>query len=106
MSERSEVTVGRWVWASATWWYSSSAGRLLGMSVLSPHAGAVMEDLLTYGNGLDAVERPVTQAGHGPRECEDLVAAVVRGRRVLNYDEPEAAVLKLTDRVIAIRTTA
>ncbi|KJS56083.1 Ion channel protein [Streptomyces rubellomurinus subsp. indigoferus] len=86
---------------------SSSAGRLLGLSMLSPHAGAVMEDLLTYGQGLDVVERPVTraEAGHGPRDCADLVVAVVRGRRVLNYNEPEAAVLQLTDRVIVIRAT-
>jgi voltage-gated potassium channel len=86
---------------------SSSAGRLLGLSMLSPHAGAVMEDLLTYGKGLDVVERPVTraEAGHSPRECADLVVAVVRGRRVLNYTEPEAAVLQLTDRVIVIKST-
>ncbi|WP_441251630.1 potassium channel family protein [Kitasatospora sp. McL0602] len=84
---------------------SSSAGRLLGMSMLSPHAGAVMEDLLTYGTGLDVVERPVTrdEAGRSPRECEDLVVAVVRGHRVLKYTEPEAAVLQLTDRVITIQ---
>ncbi|WP_051813612.1 TrkA family potassium uptake protein, partial [Kitasatospora sp. MBT63] len=83
---------------------SSSAGRLLGMSTLSPHAGAVMEDLLTYGNGLDVFERPVTraEAGRSPRECADLVVAVVRGRRVLKYTEPEAATLKSTDRVIVI----
>ncbi|MFJ3787826.1 potassium channel family protein [Kitasatospora sp. NPDC090091] len=87
---------------------SSSAGRLLGMSMLSPHAGAVMEDLLTYGTGLDVHERPVTraEAGHSPRECADLVVAVVRGRRVLNYNDPEAAVLQLTDRVITIRPAA
>ncbi|AUG78511.1 Ion channel protein [Kitasatospora sp. MMS16-BH015] len=84
---------------------SSSAGRLLGMSVLSPHAGAVMEDLLTYGTGLDVVERPVTreEAGKSPRACDDLVLAVVRGHRVLRYTEPEAAVLQLTDRVITIQ---
>jgi voltage-gated potassium channel len=84
---------------------SSSAGRLLGMSMLSPRAGAVMEDLLTYGTGLDVVERPVTraEAGRSPRECADLVVAVLRGRRVLNYTDPEAAALQLTDRVITIR---
>ncbi len=84
---------------------SSSAGRLLGMSMLSPHAGAVMEDLLTYGTGLDVVERPISraEAGHSPRECPDLVVAVVRGSRMLNYTDPEAAVLQLTDRVITIR---
>ncbi|MEV4612359.1 potassium channel family protein [Kitasatospora sp. NPDC049258] len=84
---------------------SSSAGRLLGMSTLSPHTGSVMEDLLTYGTGLDVLERPVTraEAGHGPRECTDLVVAVIRGRRVLNYTDPEAATLQLTDRVVVIR---
>ncbi len=86
---------------------SSSAGRLLGMSMLSPNAGAVMEDLLTYGHGLGIAERPVTraEAGRSPRDCADLVVAVVRGRRVLNYTEPEAAVLQLTDRLITIQRT-
>ncbi|GJF28984.1 NAD-binding protein of Kef-type K+ transporter [Kitasatospora sp. NE20-6] len=84
---------------------SSSAGRLLGMSILSPHAGAVMEDLLTYGSGLDVSERPVTaaEAGRSPRECEDLVVAVVRGRQVLAYTDPEAAALRPADRLIVIR---
>ncbi|MEV4558768.1 NAD-binding protein [Kitasatospora sp. NPDC049285] len=84
---------------------SSSAGRLLGMSMLSPNAGSVMEDLLTYGNGLDVAERPVTkaEAGRSPRDCADLVVAVVRGRRILNYTEPEAATLHLTDRLIVIK---
>ncbi|GAA3054707.1 hypothetical protein GCM10020229_78110 [Kitasatospora albolonga] len=87
---------------------SSSAGQLLGLSLLSPHAGAVMEDLITYGTGLDLVERTVTkaEAGRSPRECGDLVVAVVRGRRVLNYTDPEAAVLQLTDRVITIQPAA
>lgn len=85
---------------------SSSAGRLLGMSMLSPNAGAVMEDLLTHGHGLDLMERPVTraEAGHSPRDCADLVVAVLRGRRLLTFAEPEAAVLQLTDRVITIQT--
>ncbi|MGW4645413.1 potassium channel family protein [Kitasatospora sp. NPDC004289] len=84
---------------------SSSAGRLLGMSMLSPTTGAVMEDLLTYGTGLDVVERPVTsaEAGHSPRDCADLVVAVVRGRKLLNYNDPEAALLKPGDRVITIQ---
>ncbi|MEU6972916.1 hypothetical protein AB0A71_35415 [Kitasatospora aureofaciens] len=57
---------------------------------------------------MSRLRRPVTraEAGHGPRECEDLVVAVVCGRRVLNYNEPEAAVLQLTDRVIVIKSTA
>ncbi|GAA0422867.1 potassium channel family protein [Streptomyces luteireticuli] len=84
---------------------SSSAGRMLGMSMVSPYVGDVLEDLLTYGQGLDVVERPVTksEAGRSPRDCADLVVAVVRGHRLLNYTDAEAQSLHLTDRVITIR---
>lgn len=48
---------------------ASAAGRLLGLSVLSPAAGMVMEDLVQQGSGLDIIERPVIKAevGMGPR---------------------------------------
>lgn len=84
---------------------SSSAGRMLGMSMVSPYVGTVLEDLLTYGTGLDVVERPITkaEAGRSPRDCADLVVAVVRGHRLLNFTDPEATPLRLTDRVITIR---
>jgi voltage-gated potassium channel len=83
---------------------ASAAGRLLGLSVLSPSAGSVMEDLIHQGSGLDVIERPVTKAesGRGVRETDDLVVSVVRGHRLLGYDDPEASPLQLTDRVIAI----
>ena len=84
---------------------SSSAGRLLGVSSLSPNTGAVLDDLLTVGNGLDLIDRPVTaaEAGRSPRDCGDLVVSIVRGNRRLPYTDPEAAVLRPTDRIIAIR---
>ena len=84
---------------------SSSAGRLLGVSTLSPNAGAVLDDLLTVGNGLDVIDRPVrpTEVGGRPVDCGDLVVCVVRGNRRLPYDDPEAATLRSTDRVIAIK---
>ncbi|MEU6403898.1 potassium channel family protein [Streptomyces sp. NPDC046985] len=87
---------------------SSAAGRLLGLSVLSPAAGMVIADLIQQGSGLDLVERPVTraEAGRGPREIDDLVVSVLRGHRVLGYDDPAAAVLELTDRLITIVRTA
>jgi voltage-gated potassium channel len=83
---------------------ASAAGRLLGLSVLSPAAGIVMEDLIQQGSGLDIVERPVIKAevGRSVRETEDLVVSVLRGHRVLGYDDPSIGELQLTDRLITI----
>jgi voltage-gated potassium channel len=83
---------------------AGAAGRLLGLSVLSPAAGRVLEDLMHQGSGLDLVERPVTkaEAGRTPRQTDDLVVSIVRGHRVLAYDDPAVGVLELTDRLITI----
>ncbi|MET9605068.1 potassium channel family protein [Streptomyces sp. NPDC006512] len=83
---------------------ASAAGRLLGLSVLSPSAGTVMEDLIQQGSGLDLIERPVNKAevGRSVRETDDLVVSVLRGHRLLPYDDPHASPLQLTDRVITI----
>ncbi|WP_434600456.1 potassium channel family protein [Streptomyces sp. A5-4] len=83
---------------------ASAAGRLLGLSVLSPTAGTVMEDLIQQGSGLDLIERPVIKAevGRSVRETDDLVVSVLRGHRLLGYDDPAASPLQLTDRLIAI----
>ncbi|WP_369204847.1 TrkA family potassium uptake protein [Streptomyces sp. PU-14G] len=83
---------------------ASAAGRLLGLAMLSPNASSVLEDLIQRGTGLDLKERPVTkaEAGRSPRECDDLVVSVVRGHRILAYDDPEAASLALTDRLVVI----
>ena len=83
---------------------ASAAGRLLGLSVLSPAAGMVMEDLIQQGSGLDLVERPAVKAevGKSPRETSDLVVSVVRGHRVLGYDDPALGTIQLTDRLITI----
>ncbi|WFB08522.1 potassium channel family protein [Streptomyces sp. LX-29] len=83
---------------------ASAAGRLLGMSVQSPSAGAVIEDLIQQGTGLDLVERTVVKAevGRSVRETEDLVVSVLRGHRLIGYDDPEASPLQATDRLITI----
>ncbi|MGY3202905.1 voltage-gated potassium channel [Streptomyces sp. TE5632] len=83
---------------------ASAAGRLLGLSLLSPAAGVVMEDLIQQGTGLDMVERPVIKAevGKTPRELDDLVVSVLRGHRLLGYDDENVGTLELTDRLITI----
>ncbi|MFF9480397.1 potassium channel family protein [Streptomyces sp. NPDC014733] len=83
---------------------ASAAGRLLGLSVHSPSAGTVMEDLIQQGSGLDLVERPVvkSEVGKSVRETDDLVVSVLRGHRLLGYDDPAASPLQAADRLITI----
>ena len=83
---------------------SAAAGRLLGLSMLSPSAGRVMDDLITYGSGLDLIERPIepSEVGLASRDLRDLVVSVKRGDRLLDHDDPAASPLRAGDRVIAI----
>ncbi|MFD9004888.1 potassium channel family protein [Streptomyces sp. NPDC059582] len=83
---------------------SSSAGRLLGVSMVSPSAARTLEDLMTRGSGLDLNERPVAadEVGHAPRECGDLVVAIVRDGQLLDYTDPRLSNLRAGDRVIAV----
>ena len=59
---------------------SDAVGRLLGLSSLSPTLGTVMEDLLTYGEGLEVAERDllVAEVGQPPQSLPDQVIAVTR----------------------------
>ncbi|MFG2195082.1 potassium channel family protein [Streptomyces sp. NPDC048639] len=83
---------------------SSAAGRLLGLSVVSPSSVVVLEDLIHQGSGLDVIERPVVKAevGRSVREVDDLVVSVLRGHRLLGFDDPKASPLQATDRLIAV----
>jgi voltage-gated potassium channel len=87
---------------------SDAAGQLLAVSTLSPRVGQVVMDLLSHGGGLDIVERPADEAdvGRGPRTCREPVLAVVRGSRLLRFDDPEAGSINRTDRLIVVRAGA
>ncbi|MEU3253045.1 potassium channel family protein [Streptomyces sp. NPDC006997] len=83
---------------------SSSAGRLLGMSLVSPPVARTLDDLMTIGSGLDLIERPVTaqEVGRPPRESAELVLAVVRDRDVLDFADPRLEELRVGDRVVTV----
>ncbi len=84
---------------------SDAVGRLLGLSSLSPTLGAVMEDLLTYGEGLEVAEREllVPEVGRQPQSLPDQVIAVVRDGRVHRYFDPAVTQLMRGDRLIVVR---
>lgn len=84
---------------------SDAVGRLLGLASVSPPLGAVMEDLLTYGDGLEVAEREllVTELGKAPQSLPDQVVAVVRDEKVYRYYEPTVTQLARGDRLIVVR---
>ncbi len=85
---------------------SDAVGRLLGLSSLSPTLGSVMEDLLTYGDGLEVAEREllVTEVGKTPQSLPDQVIAVVRDEKVYRYFDPVVSMLARGDRLVVVRS--
>jgi voltage-gated potassium channel len=84
---------------------SETTGRLLGLATASPVSVDVVEDLLSFGTGLDVVDRAVAPAEVGkPLDAIHApVLAVVRGGRILRYADPEAQSLREGDRVVYVR---
>jgi voltage-gated potassium channel len=87
---------------------SDAVGRLLGLSSLSPTLGAVMEDLLSYGEGLEVAERDllVREVGKQPQALPDQVIAVVRDGTVHRYFDPAVTQLVRGDRLVVVRPAA
>ncbi len=83
---------------------SASAGRLLGHAVKSPGLIAVLEDLLAVGGGLDIVERDVGDREAGKRlgsfPTDMPIIAVLRGDRVLRFDDPGIGELRRGDKLV------
>ncbi|MBM9460052.1 NAD-binding protein [Nocardioides sp. zg-536] len=84
---------------------SDAVGRLLGLSTVSPTLGQVMEDLLTYGDGLEVAERDllVNEVGRPPQSLPDQVIAVVRDEKVYRYFDPVVTLLARGDRLVVVR---
>ena len=103
--EQENVALMRQSGANSVITSSDAVGRLLGLSSLSPTLGSVMEDLLTYGEGLEVAERDllVPEVGRQPQSLPDQVIAVVRDENVYRYFDPVVSQLARGDRLIVVR---
>ncbi|MER5201342.1 potassium channel family protein [Streptomyces sp. NPDC002884] len=83
---------------------ASAAGRLLGLSCISPSAGAVIDDLIQQGTGLELIERPVAmhEVGRNIRDVAEIVVSVLRNSQLISYDHPDASPLRSSDGLITI----
>lgn len=81
---------------------SETAGRLLGVATDSPVTVGVVEDLLSFGHGLDLHDREVRpdEVGQAPLELGAPVLAVIRAGRTLRYNDPAVSRLEPGDRIV------
>jgi voltage-gated potassium channel len=86
---------------------SETAGRLLGLAADSPETVDVVEDLLSFGNGLDLVARTTRadEVGHAPGDLVPAVLAVLRDGRRYAFDDPAVRALRAGDRVVQVQST-
>jgi len=105
VAEHENVPLMRQSGADSVITSSDAVGRLLGLSTLSPMLGSVMEDLLTYGEGLEVAERDLllTEVGKQPQSLPDQVIAVIRDETVYRYFDPVVSQLARGDRLIVVR---
>lgn len=87
---------------------AESAGRLMGLSLLSSTAGEIMEDLLDSGRGLEVVEREITreEMGLSPSDLDatgQIVLAVIRDGVAHRFDANDISRLEPGDRLVVIR---
>ncbi len=103
--EQDNVPLVRQSGADAVVTSSDAVGRLVGMSAISPPLAAVLEDLLTYGAGLEVAERDllVSEVGKAPQSLPDQVIAVLRDEKVYRYFDPTVTQLARGDRLIVVR---
>jgi voltage-gated potassium channel len=103
--EEDNVPLVRQSGANAVVTSSEAVGRLLGLSAVSPNLGEVMEDLLTYGEGLEVAERAVLgrEVGKPPTTLPDRVVSVVRDGKVHPYYDSSVSVLAAGDRLVVVR---
>ncbi|MDP4013357.1 MAG: potassium channel family protein [Candidatus Nanopelagicales bacterium] len=87
---------------------AEAVGQLLSMSLISPTAGSLMEDLLDSARGLEVMERDVEPAevGIGPEELDaggQIVLAVIREGVVHRFDSHSVRAFNRGDRLVLIQ---
>lgn len=85
---------------------SGTAGQLLGVATISPKVSQVVQDLLSYGDGLELLERPADarDVDKEPGAVKEPVLAVIRGSRTLRYDDAAIGTIQITDRLVVVRS--
>jgi voltage-gated potassium channel len=87
---------------------AEAAGRLLGVSAVSPATGVVVQDLISPGSGLDLVERAATadEVDRPLADLPDLILGVLRSGRLYLYNDPDVASIQPGDRLVTVQAVS
>lgn len=85
--------------------YADTAGRLLGVSALSPATGDVATDLLSAGTGLELIEREATDADVGTSgpATKEILLAILRAGQLHKFGYGAAMEILPGDRLVMVR---
>ncbi|MCO5308467.1 MAG: potassium channel family protein [Austwickia sp.] len=85
---------------------SDTAGRMLGTSAVSPHLGAVLSDLMNYGQGVEIAEREARPAEDGVHyaDCGDRVLGIIRDGTVHYTVDDEVSRVRAGDQLVVVRS--
>lgn len=88
---------------------SETVGRLLGLTAIGPDLGAIIQDMLTGGEGLEVHQRQATpsEVGQSPTSVTtERVIGVVRGGTLRRFYDSTVARIETGDDLIVVRRAA
>lgn len=88
---------------------SDTVGRLMGLSAVGPDLGAIIQDLLTTGTGLEVSQRQARpdEVGRDPATfTAERVIGVVRNDTLRRFYDPTATRIEAGDELIVVRRGA
>lgn len=85
---------------------SDTVGRLMGLSAVGPDLGALIQDLLTSGTGLEVNQRQATpeEVGQSPTSIQgERVIGIVRNGTLRRFYDSTASRIEAGDELISVR---
>jgi len=104
--EKDNVALVRQSGATSVVTSSDTVGRLLGLSAVGPELGAIIQDLLTAGTGLEVQQRQAmpSEVGQSPHDIKsEQVIGIIRNGTLRRFYDSTASKIQTGDQLIVVR---
>jgi len=104
--EKDNVALVRQSGATSVVTSSDTVGRLLGLSAVGPELGAIIQDLLTAGTGLEVQQRQArpSEVGQSPNDVKgEQVIGIIRNGTLRRFYDSTASKIQTGDQLIVVR---